>query len=433
MKKSVAFSLIMIGLCAVLCLLQQRNLSSAQAHYQTLEAAAAKLGITPPDTGVRLTKLQRENLEKQAHAQAAEVSAMAGKLEEIAKNHGRHGDEYLKQSEILMAKLAAMPESQLRITLSELRKNPQLPLKSLREITGLTLMQRAVAAPQSALTLIHDFSDLLVKGDLRSDLISESLGSLAALQPTAALAWIRENSSQFPELADDGISSEVIRSTAKTDPRRAFKLAAELKLKDPADAGKAIMEAGSTSPAARTSALAALREHLATLTDPADQEKIRGSALASLAENIDPQGIEAMAGWISKSKFTAEEKKQFASGLSYFSTRQDTGRWIEWLATNLPPDGVSQPVGDLIGQWTQQDYKGAGTWLAAAAESPAKQAAVHAYAGAVAEYEPKVAEQWAMTLPAGALREDTLKVIYRNWPSSDPQGAFAFATDHGMN
>ena len=433
MKKSAAISLIIFSLCAVPCLLQQRNLSRAQAHYQSLELAAAKLGIAPQEVGVRLTKLQRENLEKQAHALAAEVITMAVKLEETAKNHGRNGEEHLKQSEILMAKFALMTESQLRITLTELRKIPQLPVKSLREITGLAIMQHTAAAPQSALALIQEFSDLLAKGDLRSDLLSESLGSLAAHQPTAALAWIRENTAKFPELADDGISREVIRSTAGTDPRGAFQLATELKFNDPTEAGKAIMEAGSTSPAARTSALAALREHLATFTDPADQEKLGSSALAGLAENIDPQGIEAMAGWISRSKFTAEEKQQFASGLSYFSTRQDTGRWIEWLAENLPADGVSGPVGDLIGQWTQQDYKGAGTWLAAAAESPAKQAAVHAYAEAVAEYEPKVAEQWAMTLPAGTLRQDTLKVIYRNWPSNDPQGASAFATAHGMN
>ncbi len=433
MKTSATISLIIFSLCAVPCLLQQRSLTSARTHYQALEAAATQLGIAPPEAGGRLTKLQREKMGKQAHAQAAEVSDMAEKLEETAKKHGRNSEEYLTQSEILMLSLAGMTDSALRITLSELAKNPQIPVKSLREITGLAIMERTAVAPQSALALIHEFSDLLVKGGLRSDLISESLSSLAAFQPTAALEWIRQNTSQFPELAEDEMPGEVIRSVAKTDPRNAFKLAAELKLKDPADAVNAIMEASSSNPDTRTAALTALREHLGTFPDLADREKLGISAFASLAENLEPQGIEAMASWISQSKFTPVEKKQFASGLSYFSTLQDTGRWIEWLAENLSSDEVSVPAGDLIGQWTQQDYKGAGTWLAAAAESPAKQAAVHAYAEAVAEYEPKVAEQWAMTLPAGTLREDTLKAIYRNWPSNDPQGASAFANDHGMN
>jgi hypothetical protein len=289
------------------------------------------------------------------------------------------------------------------------------------------------AAPQSALGLIHEFSDLLAKSDLRGDLISEALGSLAALQPAAALEWIAQNASKFPELADDKISAEVIRGAAKNDPRGAFKLIAQMKLKDPVVAVKAIIEAGNASAETRNSVLSALREHLGTLTDPVDREKIRSSAFGSLAENIDSQGVEAMVSWISKSKFTAEETTQFVGGLSYFSTRQDTGRWVEWLGKNLPPEEISKPVDELIGEWTQQDYKGAGTWLASAAESPAKQAAVHAYAKAVAEYEPKVAEQWAMTLPAGPLKDETLRVIYRNWPSNDPHGASAFATAHGMN
>jgi hypothetical protein len=433
MKKSALISLLIFSLCAVPCVLQQRSLSNAQASYATLEVAAAKLGIRPPVEGTRLTQSQREDLAKQAQAQVAEARAMAVKLEETAKNQGRDSDEYLKQSERLMVQLEGMAESPLRAFLNELRRNSQIPERSLREITNLAIMQRTASAPQSALGLIHEFSDLLPKGDLRSDLISGSLGSLATTSAAAAVEWIRENSAKFPELADDKISTEVIRGAAKNDPRGAFKLISQLKLKEPVDAVKAIIEAGNATAESRNSVLAALREHLGTLADAAEQEKIRGGAFESLAENLDPQGIQAMVSWISKSKFTPEETTQFARGLSYFSTRQDTGRWVEWLGENLPTEGVSKPVGELVGEWTQQDYKSAGTWLAAAAESPVKQAAVHAYAKAVAEYEPKVAEQWAMTLPAGPLKDETLRVIYRNWPSNDPQGASAFATAHGMN
>jgi hypothetical protein len=433
MKQSALISLMIFCLCAVPSLLQQRRLARTQAHYQTLEVAAAKLGITPPASGARLTKLQRADLEKQTRTQAAEVSAMAVKLANIAKSQGRNSEDYLKQSEILMSKLHGMAESQLRPLLAALQKNPQISEKSLREVTSLAIMQRSAAAPKAALALIHEFSDLLAKTTLRSDLISESLGSLATTSPAAALEWIRQNSVKIPELADDRISTEIIRGTAKNDPRVAFQLLTEMKVKDPAEAVQAIIEAGNTSAETRTSVLAALRDHLSTVTDLVTRGKIRDCAFASLAENIGPQGLDAMASWISQSKFTPEEKTQFARGLSYFSTRQDTGRWVEWLGENLPPEGISKPVGDLIGEWTQQDYQGAGTWLAAAAESPTKQAAVHAYAKAVAEYEPKVAEQWAMTLPAGPLKQETLRVIYRNWPSNDPQGASAFAADHGMN
>jgi hypothetical protein len=37
-----------------------------------------------------------------------------------------------------------------------------------------------------------------------------------------------------------------------------------------------------------------------------------------------------------------------------------------------------------------------------------------------------------MTLPPGPGRDSTLRTVYQNWPASDPEGAAAFAREHGL-
>ena len=102
------------------------------------------------------------------------------------------------------------------------------------------------------------------------------------------------------------------------------------------------------------------------------------------------------------------------------------------MASHLPESAMRDNVDNLIGQWTQQDYLAAGRWLTAAPEGPAKQAAVSTYAGTVAEYEPKVAVQWADTLPEGEQRRRTYETILENWPKIDSAAAEAFAAKHGL-
>lgn len=133
-----------------------------------------------------------------------------------------------------------------------------------------------------------------------------------------------------------------------------------------------------------------------------------------------------------ESGLAPSEKVRLANELTYFTTKADTGRWVEWLSGNLPEEHLAEPVRKLIGEWTEQDYVAAGKWLATAPDGPAKVAAVEAYARAVAHYEPLVAAQWAMTLPPGAARNATLRAVHQNWPADDPGGAAAFAREHGL-
>jgi hypothetical protein len=201
---------------------------------------------------------------------------------------------------------------------------------------------------------------------------------------------------------------------------------------DHPEAAAALFAESPNDPGRRDAVLAALRGYLATLPDESERNEIRGRAFGVFASAADTAGYDNLTKWLADSKLTPEEKTQFANGLTYFTSRENTGRWVEWMSGNLAAESLPDPVREIVGEWTRQDYAAAGKWLATTPDGPAKQAAVAAYAEAVAEYEPQVAVQWALTLPAGTQRDATFKSIYQNWPASDPEGAAGFARAHGL-
>jgi hypothetical protein len=154
-----------------------------------------------------------------------------------------------------------------------------------------------------------------------------------------------------------------------------------------------------------------------------------------LAASAGRDGFDSLADWISESQLNPEEKAHFARSLAYPITKQETGRWVAWIAGNLADSSSPDKVRELVGDWTQQDYQAAGTWLAAnpLPDGPAKTAAVASYAVAVARHEPRIAAQWAMTLTPGPDRDSALSAIYQNWPPDDPDGAAEFAREQGLN
>jgi len=157
-------------------------------------------------------------------------------------------------------------------------------------------------------------------------------------------------------------------------------------------------------------------------------------ALEALAATAGRDGFDSWAQWISEARLSPAEKAQFARGLAYPGTKQETGRWIEWIAGNLVENCPDNQVRELVGDWTQQDFQAAGSWLAAnpLPDGPAKTAAISGYAVAVARHDPQTAAQWAMTLTPGPDRDSTLSTIYQNWPPGDPDGASGFAREHGL-
>ncbi len=432
MKKSLFLSLIILALGAAARLFQERQLSELQENYQKLTAAAGPLGVTGDFSEPRLTKRQRDQRDDQALAMAGEWIALIREMEALEKSGERPGEAFTERASSLEDRLLSLDASQLKRIIAEIRGNRKISDKGRLKIIIFSIEAIGETHPGMALALFLECSDLLGKNEDSKDLLTSTLSGLATTNPHAAAEWIARNSASYAATADDYTHSVIIFEIAESDPKLAFKLLESLHFEDPAHGISTIIAATEDHPEKRADILAALRGHLATVSNAEDREKLRDEAFESFARNLGKEDIASVQRWIEDSKLSAEEKSHFAAGLSYSATQADTGRWIEWLSTNVPADRLAEPVKDMVGDWTQQDYQAAGQWLATTPESPAKHPAILAYAAAVAEYEPQVAGQWAMTLPPGPVRAETLKVIYQNWPSSDPVGAAAFAREHGM-
>ena len=132
---------------------------------------------------------------------------------------------------------------------------------------------------------------------------------------------------------------------------------------------------------------------------------------------------------------SASEIEAFAGGLNGSGKNADTGKWVEWIGQTVPDGKGEDSIRNLVSNWTQNDYQAAGTWLAATPAGPAKSPAIRAYAETVSKYDPNTAAQWALTLPPGEDRDQTLNRIYQNWPKQDEAGkqaAEAFKQEHGI-
>ena len=186
------------------------------------------------------------------------------------------------------------------------------------------------------------------------------------------------------------------------------------------------------TPAERTTTLTALREHLATLTDEKAKMKLSNTAMNNLANSVAREGFDAGSKWIAGANFTPAELENFAEGLQGSVKSEDSGRWIEWIGEKLPPDKAAENIGNLVSNWTRNDYQAAGKWLGTAPDGPAKNAAVRSYAETVSRYEPETAAEWAMTLPPGKDRDETLRNIYHNLPEEAPAARETFKKLHNI-
>jgi len=89
----------------------------------------------------------------------------------------------------------------------------------------------------------------------------------------------------------------------------------------------------------------------------------------------------------------------------------------------------------MVSGWTQSDFQATGAWLNTTPTGPLKNSAIRSYAETVSRYEPEAAAQWALTLPPGEDRDQTLNRIYKNWPKKDDASkaaAEAFKSQYGV-
>lgn len=186
------------------------------------------------------------------------------------------------------------------------------------------------------------------------------------------------------------------------------------------------------TPEQQISFLAALRNQAQNTSDKSESEQLLNNGMRDLFSQVSRSGYDRSLAWIKSADLTPKETEQFASSLNYYQTKNDTGKWLDWMASQpLDTGKIDSTTSHLVSQWTVKDYKAAGEWLTTTSPGPVKEAATMAYLQTVAPYDPDTAAQWADTLPAGK-RKQALSQIYNALKDKDPGSAENFASSHGI-
>ena len=434
MKISIAASILILLIAALIGVPTHQRIVALRETRGKLATIAAQLGITmnsnTPNEAVLVTKRTRENNELDVRAFTAELIDYAREMKAMEKNGDPENEAQQKRSTEIWERLVTLDAAQLKLVIAEIRAANYLGDLTCQSLIGFSIATLAGDQPQTALALLTESSDVFKAVCSGSHVVSASLTMWAEDDPLAAVEWAKKQSAEFPDLITEDAKRGMISGTAVQDPKLAFKLIGDLGIKEISRAISDIVITAKT-PEQRTAMLNLLREHLATLPDDTTRTELSEYAVQRLADDIAQGGFEASAPWLADANFTASELESFASILQHSIKSSETGKWIEWISEKLPLDKADENIERLVRDWTSNDYQAAGEWLVSAPAGPLKNTAIQSYATTISEFEPATAVQWAVTLPPGEDRDETLGIIYHNWPKEDAAAREAFKQEHG--
>lgn len=406
MKIPIVASLLILSAAAGLGWHLDQRLATARATKGKLVAEAARSGISiDPANPLRITKRPRKMGDDPVQL-AADYVLVATELQAVRESGVPSDGALYKRSTELRKRMSLLDFSQTKILIAELHASGYSGKQS--EIYSL-LHDLVIDQPQTVLALLTESVDL-IQAAARDDLIATALAGWAKENPLAALDWIQKNGRQFPEETTPKLKVQVVYGAAFTDPKLAFDLLGRSGIVDTGGYAGGILMCAQTSDT-RTAALAAYREYFANLKDEKARRVAGTYAVEKLTDGLAKDGYAAATQWLATANLTADELKRFANHLPSSAKAGERGQWIDWIGKTLPPDKAADPIWQNVTDWTKTDYQAAGKWLSASPDGPTKVGAVRAYAVAVASIEPETATQWAMTLPPGKDRDETLKRI----------------------
>lgn len=432
MKKSIFLSIVILAIGLIAGLMQRQQLTALRQDRAQLAAQAVKLGITAtlpnPSGQPQTTKREQQDRETLIRSVVAQMRDYVRALEDDETIDGENSPAFQEQGWDLMERLMDLDPDDLKDIIASLQADEDLPGR--RKLIDLSVRMLAENHPAAALPLFIASDNLMKEMDNGEAVFLESLANWAKKDPNAAMAWIQKNSPDVPCLDNEQMMSSLLAGAAQEDPQQAFKLlsTAGTNMEDALQA----ITGSAKSPEARTAILTALRNHLTTISEPTERDSLRDQAIGGFAESFGGEGFASVENWISNQNFSARECDALVRSLTYETTKTDTGKWVNWMAETLPPEKLQERVEKIVSPWAKEDFQAVGIWLNEQPNGPAKTSAVSAYAKTVGDIEPEAAAQWAVTMPPGQEREDTLNRIYKNWLTKDPAAANAALERMGL-
>lgn len=413
---------------------EERALAGLREQHRLVLLEAKALGVSSNpsagDAAGNHSKRQREDSVRRTREFAGVLVAFAKEMQQAEKSGNDEEAGMQRRAMEMLDQLLSLNSEELRILISELRGNTELDAEMRRNLIGFSIMMLSQDHPEKALAIFTESSDLFEDNRMKNHVLSSALTQWARDQPQAAVEWMNQNATKFPDLINDEARRAVISGAAENDFGLAFQLAAELKLPGD-DSLLPIMARAAGTPEKQKELLAVIRKQAAGMADGKEAAEFAQKGVSCLFSQVSQSGYEKTMDWLDSANLSEQETNGIAVDIHYNRTKEDTGKWLDWIGGRDDSRTMLDVTRNLVRDWTRNDYKAAGEWLAAAPAGSNKEAAVISYAETVAPYDPEVAAQWAGTLTSEK-RTDALKRIQATLGSKDKAAAEDFAKRHGL-
>jgi hypothetical protein len=413
-----------------------RHLTTLREKHRLVLKEAAALGVpadlSKPFFPTKVAKRTREDAEVKVRDFTERLVTFAKEMKDMEKTGNPPDEASRRRMMEMMDGMLSLNGEELKLLIAGMKDRKDMDDGMRNGLVSFLIMMLSERHPEAALALFTESSDMLGDNPMGKHALSTALSQWAKDQPLEALKWINANSEKHPELVSDDTKVAVIAGAAHNDFTLALQLLGELKVPVEFQVMHQISQAA-TTPEQQTELLNALRQQAENATDKAEAGKILDQGLKSLVIQVSQTGYEKTMQWLQSANLTATEKEEMVGSIYYHLTKADTGKWLDWLSSQTLDGKKSEnTTRNLVRQWTENDYKAAGEWLARAPAGPVKETATRSYLETIAPYEPEVAVQWAETLPAEK-RKDAIKDIHQALKRKDKAAAEDFAARHGVD
>ncbi len=296
-----------------------------------------------------------------------------------------------------IGRLIDLSPKELKRVIADLKSDPSLDPKEVRELVGISLHLAAARQGEAA-------AELALANREQVGSVSGVVGSWAQQDPSNALAWLEKNRESLGKDYEEALQ-QAIRQSASRDPGLALANLSRIGTEGKRTTSANALARSLTDDGARASLVAELRVSTLDSTN-------RKDVLSGLGSGLMDHSSTGPGAWIKE--LSPDEAVTVAEGLSKnlnASARPDA--WLDWMEKSLPPEKVADTARPMLTTWINDDYEAAGEWINRQPAGDFRNAAAANYARMMAKRFPDTAKDWAATLPEGPEKQRLLEDLQK--------------------
>lgn len=382
--------------------------------------------------------------EKTAKEFAAELLRFVAEMKALEASGEEPSVETQMKLMSFMSRFLNLDAEVIPFLVAEIRETDALEKEVKQQVIMMSFMTLARSSPEKAMDFYINSVDLL-EGERQSQgMAAMALGKWGGEDPQSAMKWLDANGEKLTEEMRRGAEQMLIANAFKADPKFAAEHALKLEKENILELASGVSSVLGT-PEEHLSVLRSLQDQLGDVPDieGKDAEKLlenstkeqilHGGLLVALGSSLAEQSFEAGSKSLEAAELSPAEMEIISRGLAeHAHSIQEPGPWLNWINDNASEKVREEATGNIVGHWTQRDFRATASWIGDLEPGPMRDRSIHSFAETVAPHEPASAADWAVQLPQSQERKELFRNIHRQWQKEDEGAAAAFAEEHGI-